>query len=132
MNALQPTEAMARHLGRVVIGAFYVVNGIGLLMNFSSVTELMRLKHVPFASALLVLVISLWLAGGGCIVAGYRARQAALALLAVTIPVTLGIHAPWLADAANFQNELNHFLKNLAILGALLLLAAAPPVSRPA
>lgn len=67
MNAVQPYEAIARHMGRAVIGA-----------------------------------------------------------------LTFCIHAPWLADAAGFRNELNHVLKNLAILGALLFLAAPPPATRAA
>ncbi|WP_093023115.1 hypothetical protein [Variovorax sp. OV700] len=47
-----------------------------------------------------------------------------LALLLV--PLTLGVHAPWLADAASFQSELNHCLANLAFIGGLLCTAVAP------
>jgi putative oxidoreductase len=38
------------------------------------------------------------------------------------VPVTLIFHAFWGAAAAEFQNQLNHFLKNVAILGAMLVI----------
>jgi putative oxidoreductase len=38
------------------------------------------------------------------------------------VPVTLIFHGFWHADAAEFQNQLNHFLKNVAIFGGLLAL----------
>jgi putative oxidoreductase len=36
--------------------------------------------------------------------------------------VTLIFHGFWHADAAEFQNQLNHFLKNVAIFGSMLVL----------
>ena len=53
---------------------------------------------------------------------GVQAKYAALALALFTVPVTLIFHGFWHADAAEFQNQLNHFLKNVAIFGALLAL----------
>jgi putative oxidoreductase len=73
---------------------------------------------------LLVLTIVIWLIGGACLVVGWCTRIASYFLFFVTIPVTLVFHAPWTADPAQLHNELNHFLKNLAILGALLYVVA--------
>lgn len=114
--------------GRVLIGAVYVINGVGLIGAFDGVTQLMAAKGVPMQSALLALTIAAWLTGGLCLIIGWRCRLAALVLAVITVPVTLSIHGPWTADAAAFQNELNHFLKNIAVIGGLLLIAggAAP------
>jgi len=46
-----------------------------------------------------------------------------LGLLALTVLITLVIHNFWSAPPAMFANEMQHFLKNVAICGALLLLA---------
>ncbi|MFD2272556.1 hypothetical protein ACFS07_19115 [Undibacterium arcticum] len=47
------------------------------------------------------------------------------------IPVTFVFHAFWSADAASFQNQLTQFLKNLAILGGMLLvLRREQPVAK--
>jgi putative oxidoreductase len=44
------------------------------------------------------------------------------------IPVTAVFHNPWAAgDAAQVQQQMIHFLKNLAIMGGLLHLSAFGP-----
>jgi putative oxidoreductase len=114
-------------IGRLLIGGVYLINGIGLIGAFGLVAELMTAKGVPASTPLLVVTIAAWLAGGLCIVVGYRMRAAALLLAAISIPVTLYIHGPWGADSSAFQNELNHFLKNLAMIGGLLYVASSQP-----
>jgi putative oxidoreductase len=70
-------------------------------------------------------VIALEVAGGLALVFGWRVRDAALALALFCIPATLMFHAFWSVDAAAFGNQLNHFLKNVAIFGALLVIASS-------
>lgn len=41
-----------------------------------------------------------------------------LALL--LLPVSLVFHGFWSADVANYQNQSNHFFKNIAIPGGML------------
>jgi len=48
------------------------------------------------------------------------------------VPVTLIFHGFWHADAAEFQNQLNHFLKNVAILGAMLAIVNTETLRRTA
>jgi putative oxidoreductase len=111
-------------LGRILIGAVYVANGIGLSTAFRSVSGMMADKGVPTPTLLLTLIILAWLLGGACIILGWQLRLAASVLFLLTIPVLAGIHGPWNADANAFQNELNHFLKGVAMLGGLACLAA--------
>ena len=58
---------------------------------------------------------------------GFDWRQAALGLFLFIIPATLLFHAFWSADAASYQNQLNHFLKNLAIMGGMLYVVVFGP-----
>lgn len=116
-------------VGRILIGGLYITSGLGLLGAFGPVTGLMAAKGVPLPTALLAITIAAWLVGGVCIVIGYLLRSASLILAAITVPVTYYIHAPWGADPAAFQNELNHFLKNLALIGGLLYVVASRPVA---
>ena len=58
---------------------------------------------------------------------GWQTRLAAWALLAFVIVATLVGHRFWSGDPAQYVNQLNHFLKNLAIIGGLLLLAVHGP-----
>jgi putative oxidoreductase len=111
-------------VARILLSLIYLINGVAMLAAFSDVSILMASKGIPAPSVLLILTIGVWLIGGACLVVGWRVRIAACFLFFVTIPVSLAFHAPWAADSAQFHNELNHFLKNIAILGALLYVVA--------
>jgi putative oxidoreductase len=110
-------------IGRALAGVLFVVSGIGKVLGFAGVAAWMNGAGIPFAGLLLVLTILLEIGGGLALVTGIQARIAALALALFLVPVTLIFHGFWHADAAEFQNQLNHFLKNVAILGALLAFA---------
>ena len=61
---------------------------------------------------------------GGMLVLGWRLRWVAY-LLAVFVLVATGMgHRFWEADPSRYFGELSNFLKNLAIIGGLLLVAA--------
>ena len=123
-NFLERTGPLA---ARVMMGGVYLVNGLGLMGAYAAVAGLMAARGVPAPAALLLITIVAWLVGGACIVVGFNTRAAALLLAAITVPVTIFIHAPWGADPAAFQNELTHFLKNIAIIGGLVCIAASRP-----
>jgi len=51
--------------------------------------------------------------------------SAALMLAAFAVPATLIFHNFWSVDAAQYTNQVNHFMKNLSILGALVFIMGA-------
>lgn len=107
--------------GRAFLGALFFISGLGKIAGFAGVAGWMASSGVPFASALLAVTIVIEVLGGLALITGYKARLAAIGLALFLVPVTLVFHAFWAADAANFQNQLTAFLKNLAILGGMLL-----------
>jgi putative oxidoreductase len=107
-------------IGRALVGVLFAVSGIGKVLGFAGVAAWMNAAGIPAAGLLLVLTILLEIGGGLALITGFQARFAALALAVFLVPVTLIFHGFWHADAAEFQNQLNHFLKNVAILGAML------------
>ena len=64
---------------------------------------------------------------GLMIALGWKARWGALAILIFIIPVTLTFHAFWAVDPAQVQNQMNHFMKNLTIIGGMLYVLAVGP-----
>jgi putative oxidoreductase len=109
-------------VGRALVGVLFLASGINKLLGFAYVAGWMNSMGVPAAGLLLALTLVLEIGGGLALVTGIQARWAALALALFTIPVSLIFHAFWHVDAAEFQNTLNHFLKNVAIFGGLLVL----------
>ena len=107
---------------RASLGAIFFILGLTKVFGFAGVAGWMASSGLPFAKLLLVLTIAIEVGGGLLLIIGRQTRWAALALALFIVPVTLVFHAFWNADAASFQDQLTHFLKNLAIFGGLLLL----------
>jgi putative oxidoreductase len=78
---------------------------------------------VPFAMILVPLAGLIALVGGVSIMLGYRARFGALLLLVFLVPVTLVMHKFWgLADAQQAMMQRIHFMKNVSMIGACLMI----------
>jgi putative oxidoreductase len=107
--------------GRALLGTLFFISGVTKVTAFSYVSGWMASSGVPAADLLLAITIAIEVIGGLMLITGFRARLAAIVIALFLVPVTLVFHGFWSADAANFQNQLTQFLKNLAILGGMLL-----------
>ena len=113
--------------GRILIAPLFLLSGFHKITGFSGVAAAMAAKGMPFAEILLVGAIVFELGGGLMVLLGWQARWGALLLFLFTVPATLIFHNFWAVDAAQYGNQLNHFMKNVAILGALAYIMAAGP-----
>ncbi|HVC11679.1 MAG TPA: DoxX family protein [Burkholderiales bacterium] len=111
------TRNIAELAGRILIATLFLIAGVGKLGAYAGTQGYMQSHGVP--GALLPAVIALELGGGLLIVAGLWTRIAALALAGFTLLAALLFHANF-ADAT----QQIMFLKNLAIAGGFLMLAA--------
>jgi putative oxidoreductase len=112
-------------IGRILITAIFLHSAYGKITGFSVVAGVMAKKGMPFAEVLLVGAIVFELAGGLMVLLGWKARWGALLLALFVVPATLIFHDFWAVDAAQYRNQLNHFLKNMSILGALIFIMGA-------
>ncbi|MGD9802182.1 MAG: DoxX family protein [Hyphomicrobiaceae bacterium] len=115
-------------LARLLIASLFLVAGARKVLTFQGVAQMMAAKGFPSPEILLVLTIALELGGGLMLIFNWQAHIAAFALAAFTIVAGSIFHDFWSylgGDAGQFSNQLNHFLKNLAIVGGLLHVAAA-------
>lgn len=108
--------------GRILLAAIFLLSGVGKLADPAGTAAYVASAGLPAP------VLAAWgaaileTAGGIALIAGYRTRIFALALAGFSVIAALGFHAQF-AD----QNQMIHFLKNLAIAGGLLQLAAFGP-----
>ena len=110
--------------GRVIIGVFFVLAGISKIMDYAAVGETMA--GVGLLPALLPLVIALEIGGGAVVMVGRPVRYVwgvALVLAAFTLLTNFYFHRFWELDGVMHRLELSLFFKNLAIAGALLMVA---------
>jgi putative oxidoreductase len=117
-------------LGRALFAAIFIASAVG---HFSSAEiAYAGANGVPLASLLVPLSGVLALVGGLSVLVGYKAKLGAWMLILFLVPITLTMHAFWAAtDPAMAQMQQIHFMKNLSMLGAALLIAyfGAGPVS---
>jgi putative oxidoreductase len=116
---------------RILLAAIFLVSGYDKIGGFSKVAAFMASKGIPLSEIALALSIVLEIGGGLLLIAGWKARWAAAAIFVWLIPATLIFHNFWAVDAAQYQSQLNHFLKNLCIMGGMLYVMAfgAGPLS---
>ncbi len=107
-------------VGRILLAAIFIVAGMNKLLNFGGTAADMESAGLPMVEVLLVATIVIELGGGLMIALGWNARWAALAIFLFIIPVTLIFHDFWTVEGQEMQNQLNHFMKNLAIMGGML------------
>ena len=125
MNAsLQNAAAL---LGRALLALLFVVSGFGKITGFAGTAGYMASKGLPLPEVLLVGAIAFELAGGLMLVAGFKARWAAAAIFAFIVPTTLLFHDPIGLSGAEAQNQMIQFMKNLSIMGGILLVVAFGP-----
>lgn len=117
-------------VGRILIALIFLLSGFGKLTGFAGTAGYMASK-MPMSGTLidllLVITIIVELGGGIALVLGWKARLAALVFFLWLIPVTLLFHNFWAAPADQAMIQQIMFLKNLAIMGGMLLIMANGP-----
>ena len=111
-------------VGRVALVAIFIQSGFFKLTGLSGFTGMLASKGVPYAAIAAPLAALLEIVAGLLVVAGFKTRYAALALVAFTAVAIYVGHDFWnMTGAARAQN-MTHAWKNLSIIGGLLLVAA--------
>jgi putative oxidoreductase len=116
-------------LGRLCLVAIFALSAVtNKVPNFDKVAEHMASVGVPLPTLALAGAIVFLLVGSVSVAVGYRARLGALLLLLFLIPATYYFHAPWkAATSAEATQQTIHLLKNLGLMGAMMLIMAAGP-----
>jgi putative oxidoreductase len=118
-------------IARALMATIFLVAGVRKLMGYAGTLGYLGSLGVPLPDVVLPLTILVELGGGIALLIGWRAGWAAVALGLFTLASALLAHRFWAAEPAQFSNQLNHFLKNVAIAGGFLLVAAVELQRRP-
>lgn len=113
--------------GRLLLAAIFLVAGVDKLTAFAATSGYLAKLGFPMPDLMTVIAIVLELGGGILLIAGWKIRWAAWALIVFVAVATFAAHRFWEFDASQYRNQLNHFLKNLALVGGLLFVAAFGP-----
>lgn len=112
-------QASVSAVGRVLLAAIFLVSALGKIGAPAATIGYISAMGLPFPEAGLALAIGVELIGGLLLVLGWQARAAALVLAGFSIVTGVVFHG-----AIGDQNQFIHLLKNFAMAGGLLQIAA--------
>jgi putative oxidoreductase len=102
-------------VGRILIGALFLIVAYNSAMNIAGTTGYLASLGIPAPGVAIYLKLAIEFLGGLAILIGWHTRLAALVLVVFVLVAALFAHMKF-GDG----NQLNHFLKNMAIIGGLL------------
>jgi putative oxidoreductase len=124
-------------LGRILLSVLFIEEGVRKLMDISKISKMLLDNGVPIPDeivpylggmdkyvALGYLVAAVEVIGGAMILIGLKARWAALMLIVFTACTIIFVHHFWDMAGDAFFSNMTEALKNLSIMGGLLLVVA--------
>src|ERR671912_806210 len=114
-------------IGRILLAAIFVWSGFGKIGGFEGLAGQIASKGFPAAQVFAAVTIAIEIGAGLMLVVGWKARWAALLLAAFTVIVTIFFHNFWAVPEAQKMMQQVHFMKNLAVIGGLLMVTAFGP-----
>jgi putative oxidoreductase len=110
-------------LGRMVFGGFFLYSGINHFKEYKQMAQYAAAKKVPLPEAAVLSSGAMLTYGGASILLGARPTLGTLAILGFLSTVTPTMHDFWNdKDPGQKQNNMIHFMKNLALAGGALAL----------
>ena len=104
---------------RVLLAALFLVSGFGKLAAPAATKAYILSAGMPFPDLAYLLALAVEIGLAMALLLGYRTRVVAALMAVFTVATAFAFHSPF-AD----PNQMTAFLKNLAITGGLLQVAA--------
>jgi len=112
-------EASTAAVGRFLIAILFIMSGLSKITTPAAIIGYIDSAGLPFPTLGYVITLVVEIGGGLLLLTGFQARIAAGIMAVFTIAAALAFHRNF-AD----QNQMIHFMKNIAITGGLLQVVA--------
>ena len=121
LNSLQTPLSL---IGRILLAIMFLLAGISKIGGFAGTAGYIASKGLPMPDVLTALTIVVEIGCGLALILGYCTRWAALILAGFTLVASVIFHNFWDLPAAQQMTQQLMFMKNMAVTGGLLTLAA--------
>jgi putative oxidoreductase len=126
MNVTCPS--LTALFGRIFLSAIFLFSGFAKIADWSGTSAAMEKQGMVAVPVFLAGAIALEVLGGLSVLLGLFARLGAGALIVFLVPATVIFHDFWTVEETMARmNQMQHFMKNLALMGGLLVVAALGP-----
>ncbi|MBI2631013.1 DoxX family membrane protein [Candidatus Nomurabacteria bacterium] len=110
-------------LGRIILGGYFIMSGYAHFKNLASYTGYAQSKGVPMAKASVIITGLMMLLGGLGILIGVYVQFSIFLLALFLLGTLVKMHTYWKeTDPMARMGERVNFYKNLALIGALLMI----------
>ncbi|MEE4461184.1 DoxX family protein [Azotobacter chroococcum] len=113
------THTASAFAGRALLSSLFIVSGLGKAAAPAATLGYIGSTGMPFPTLALAAALLIELGFAAALLVGYRTRLVAVVMAGFTVATALAFH-----NQFGDQNQFIHFLKNLAIAGGLLQVAA--------
>ena len=124
---MTPLQSSTVLVGRILLGLIFVLSGFAKISGFDGTAGYIASKGLPLPQLIAALTIAVELGGGLALMAGLYTRQAVVALAGFTLLAGVIFHNFWAVPQAEQMAQQINFMKNLAIAGGMLVVAAFGP-----
>lgn len=114
-------------IGRILLGLVFFIAGIGKITGYAGTLQYATSAGLPMPSIAVPVGIAIEVGMPLLLLIGFKTRWAAAALIVFTLVACFFFHQFWAMEGAARMNNQIAFLKNLAIVGGLLMLMVAGP-----
>ncbi len=126
MNAMQNPLTL---VGRIMLAVLFLPAGLSKIGGFAGTAGYIASKGLPLPEVGAAIAIAVEVLGGLALILGFGTRWAALILAIFTVVAGVIFHNFWALPADQQMVQQIMFMKNIAVAGGLLLLAAWGPGS---
>jgi len=113
---------MMKSLGHMLLSAIFIAGGAEAFLKPGGRAVKVANAGIPEAEKAVELNAATMVIAGTALAFGFMPKVAATVLIGSLVPTTIVGHAFWKeTDAANRKNQQTQFLKNLGLIGGLLL-----------
>ena len=114
-------------VGRILVALIFLMSAYGKIVGYAGTASYMAAAGMPMIPVLLPVAIVAELVGAVMVIVGFQARLGALALIGFTVVATLVFHRVWSLTGMEAYMQQIQFMKNLGLIGGLLLIVAFGP-----
>jgi putative oxidoreductase len=114
-------------VARILLSVMFIYSGFGKITGFEGTAGYIASKGLPVPQLLAIGAVAVELGAGVLLLVGYKTRWAALAIFLFLIPTTLIFHNFWVSPQDQYQMQQINFLKNVTIMGGMLMVWAFGP-----
>jgi putative oxidoreductase len=118
-TATSTTPRFVPAFGRVLMGTIFLASGLGKLAAPAATLGYIESAGLPLPVVALAASAAVEVGGSLLLIAGWRTRVVALVLALFSVVTAFAFHT-----AFTDQNQMIHFLKNLAMAGGMLQVVA--------